>query len=419
MGKLKPLKTNIEASEKIVPGIILNNEASEEILTTEKKKWVMQQYSSGFFADVRYYIAMNNEYPSHTCYANQDIEAVYLLKLLKENMGAKVVYSYNTVYKTNERMMTRYTVGFPNSRYLLHATQIQEFREYYEPSDFMLKDVDFDGHVYTSQLDFHHPAEDSEFRDMDLEKKFKYYLDYCTLKKKSKRPEIYMIESSDGNFSLQSHTVNEDFEIKDLDLNYGNGFSKFHDELMKRFMNETKGLILFHGEPGTGKTYYIRHLLRKMAVNKKLVIYMPPNMVDYLIQPGFMSFLSDEVNQWARSGYFCVLLIEDAEPLLAARHSETRIQGVTNLLNITDGLLNDILRMQIICTFNVPLKKLDKALLRPGRLLARKEFKPLSQLDANILASRLGIKHNFKSSSSLAQIYSFLKNKNTLIHDVE
>jgi hypothetical protein len=62
---------------------------------------------------------------------------------------------------------------------------------------------------------------------------------------------------------------------------------------------------------------------------------------------------------------------------------------------------------------------LDKALLRPGRLLARKEFKPLPPLDANILASRLGIKHQFKTPASLAKIYSMLKNKNTLIHDVD
>jgi ATP-dependent 26S proteasome regulatory subunit len=111
-------------------------------------------------------------------------------------------------------------------------------------------------------------------------------------------------------------------------------------------------------------------------------------------------------------------LIEDAEPLLAARQSETRIQGVTNLLNMTDGLLNDMLNLQIICTFNVHLKKLDKALLRPGRLLARKEFKPLPPLDANILAQRLGIKYHFDSSASLSEIYAMVSNKSTLIHDV-
>src|ERR1035438_2456547 len=146
---------------------------------------------------------------------------------------------------------------------------------------------------------------------------------------------------------------------------------------------------------------------------------MPPNMVDHLVEPSFMTFLSSEVKHYSEQGLFCVLLIEDAEPLLAARDSGVRIQGVTNLLNMTDGLLNDMLNLQIICTFNVDLKKLDSALLRPGRLLARKEFVALSELDANLLAQRLGIKHQFKKPATLGEIYALRKNQNTLIHEVE
>jgi hypothetical protein len=86
---------------------------------------------------------------------------------------------------------------------------------------------------------------------------------------------------------------------------------------------------------------------------------------------------------------------------------------------MTDGLLNDMLKLQIICTFNVDLKRLDSALLRPGRLIARKEFKPLSELDANILAQRLGIKYHFTAPATLGEIYAMRKNQNTLVHDVD
>ena len=144
---------------------------------------------------------------------------------------------------------------------------------------------------------------------------------------------------------------------------------------------------------------------------------MPPNMVDYLVEPSFMTFLSQTVTSFSAAGKFCVLLIEDAEPLLASRNTGGRIQGVTNLLNMTDGLLNDMLKLQIICTFNVDLKELDAALLRPGRLIARKEFKALGEIEANLLAQSLGIKHHFTSPATLSEIYAMLKNKNTLIHD--
>jgi len=86
---------------------------------------------------------------------------------------------------------------------------------------------------------------------------------------------------------------------------------------------------------------------------------------------------------------------------------------------MTDGLLNDMLNIQIMCTFNVDLKKLDSALLRPGRLIARKEFKQLSVLDANLLAQRLGIKHHFDEPASLGEIYAMKKNRSILIHDVK
>ena len=254
---------------------------------------------------------------------------------------------------------------------------------------------------------------------LNFEKKIDQLLDKHIIYQKPEKPTIYMIEAGSNGWEMESHAMDDDFEITDLDINYGYGFSKFHEQLMQRFENETKGLILFHGKPGTGKTYYIRHLLTKMVASGNVVVYMPPNMVDHLVEPGFITFLHKEIIQWADDGYFCVLLIEDAEPLLAKRQEGVRIQGVTNLLNMTDGLLNDMLKLQIICTFNVDLKRLDSALLRPGRLIARKEFKPLSELDANLLAQRLGIKHHFKKPATLGEIYAMLKNKNTLIHDVE
>ena len=86
---------------------------------------------------------------------------------------------------------------------------------------------------------------------------------------------------------------------------------------------------------------------------------------------------------------------------------------------MSDGILNDLLNVQIICTFNVSVKKLDSALLRPGRLIARKEFKALSVIDANRLAQRIGVKHHFTEPATLGEIYALQKDSNTLVHDVD
>jgi hypothetical protein len=401
-------------------------------LTAKQTEWVSEAIvPNDYFPIFRYYAAMYNDTPSLVTYTGPFIEAHELLEELKENMDAQVVHSFSTVWDQQGEVVVRYVLSFPeHPGYLLRACHIQgQSAEEFEIPEFMQPEDDDAEIVYLSQLELLRPSDISGRRGSDdedfpseareFEQELEDYINKCSLKKKPDQPTIYMIETANNGFSLVSHPVNNDFEIKDLDVNYGYGFTQFHNELMQRFNTQTKGLVLFHGLPGTGKTYYIRHLLRKMATGNKAVIYMPPNMVDHLVEPAFMTFISNEVKEFSEEGNFCVLLIEDAEPLLAKRQEGVRIQGVTNLLNMTDGLLNDMLNLQIICTFNVDLQRLDSALLRPGRLIARKEFKALSELDANLLASRLGIKHHFTAPATLSEVYALLKDKSTLIHDVD
>jgi len=391
-----------------------------EELTDEQAKWLADDVTTADkFPFMRYYTLMNNEVPSAITYTGPNIEAFALLDELKDSLQAQEVHSYGTVWENNGDQISRYTLTFPrNKGYMLVALGIGSHwaAEYEVPSN--MKNYD-EGYLHFSQFQLLRPSDAGGNRDEYFEAQLEECIRRCSLNKKPDKPVINMIEVSGGNFAMHEHAVDDDFEIKDLDINYGYGFEKFHTQLMKRFNSSKKGLVLFHGQPGTGKTYYIRHLLRKMMSNKKVVIYMPPNMVDHLVEPAFMTFLSGEIQRWSSSGFFCVLLIEDAEPLLAKRQEGVRIQGVTNLLNMTDGLLNDMLNLQIICTFNVDLRKLDSALLRPGRLIARKEFKALSEIDANVLGKRLGIDHHFKGKATLGEIYSLRKDQSTLIHDVD
>ena len=391
-------------------------------LTINEAQWLAEAGSLNEpFSILRYYAIKNNEVPSQDTYVNMDIEAIVLMKELMAGLDAKVLHSTKLENRDGVHKLIRYTLGFPNDAYLLHAVQISpRDADNYKVPEFMKEDNDEPYYVYLSQFSLFLPSIASGRRDREFEDRLKEYIYKCTLKEieVEEKPVIYMIEVNNTGFHLQEHSVDDNFEIKNLDIHYGYGFEKFHNDLMNRFKHETKGLVLFHGEPGTGKTYYIRHLLRKMPANNKIVIYMPPNLVDHLVEPSFMTFLSNEIASHSSDGNFCVLLIEDAEPLLAQRDSGSRIQGITNLLNMTDGLLNDMLNLQIVCTFNVHLKQLDKALLRPGRLIARKEFKAMNALDANRLANQLGIKHHFSSKATLSEVYSMLKDKNTLIHDV-
>ena len=155
------------------------------------------------------------------------------------------------------------------------------------------------------------------------------------------------------------------------------------------------GLYLFHGQPGTGKSTYIRYLIND--INKR-VIFLPPKLAGNMDDPSFVKILIAEKN--------AVLVIEDAENLLASREKGNN-SAIAMLLNITDGLLGESLGIQVICTFNCKLDNIDKALLRKGRLKALYEFKKLSVTKSITLLENLGITDIFvEEPMTLADIFN-------------
>jgi len=155
-----------------------------------------------------------------------------------------------------------------------------------------------------------------------------------------------------------------------------------------------KGLVLLHGKPGTGKTSYIRYLITQL---KKNVIFLPPNMATALTNPDLIPTLIDNPNS--------IFVIEDAENIILDREKGGN-SSVSALLNLSDGLLSDCLNIQIICSFNTDVSRIDSALLRKGRLIAKYDFQDLAIEKANKLSEKLGYEPNFTSPKSLAEIYN-------------
>lgn len=147
-----------------------------------------------------------------------------------------------------------------------------------------------------------------------------------------------------------------------------------------------------HGLPGTGKTTYLRHLIGNM---KKKVLFVSPSVAGNLMNPEFIDLLIDNPN--------AVLVIEDAENIIMDRKYSSN-SSVSNLLNISDGLLSDCLNVQIICTFNSALNLVDSALLRKGRLIAKYEFGKLDVAKAQRLSDHLGLYQKIVKPMTLAEI---------------
>ena len=114
--------------------------------------------------------------------------------------------------------------------------------------------------------------------------------------------------------------------------------------------------------------------------------------------PSFLSFLIKHVTN-------SILIIEDSEQLLISRKINTQ-NAVPALLNFTDGILADVLNIQVICTFNAELPTIDPALLRRGRLITKYNFLPLAVDKANALMSDHGIEYVTDKPLTLAEIFN-------------
>lgn len=227
----------------------------------------------------------------------------------------------------------------------------------------------------------------------------------CRLDKLKSKPHINMIVQTSMGLDTAEVNIDTNYSLDDLDLHYGDGFSTFHNALINRIANTDKGIVMFHGSPGTGKTHYIRRLISQLNQCDKKVILIPKHIFSALETPAFNDFMLENF-----AGKKIVFIIEDAEAIIAKRKSDDSIRSelVSTLLNMTDGILNDILNIQVILTFNTDLSRIDEALLRKGRLIARHEFLYLDKNEAEKLAKHIGVSlFENKTSYSVADIYSY------------
>ena len=200
------------------------------------------------------------------------------------------------------------------------------------------------------------------------------------LTKEKPKNSLYILSKEFGGFGFKPFAL--DGKKLDLDINkhYNDDFAEVDVRIRSCITENENGLVLLHGKPGTGKTSYLKNLVKN---SERDVIYIPAEMVKSIGSPGLIDCL------FGKKG--AVLFVEDAEEALLERNSGgSDSAAVSTLLNITDGFLADVLQLTVFCTFNSRYDQIDHALTRKGRILVKYEFKELSASKvSDIIGERL------------------------------
>lgn len=211
------------------------------------------------------------------------------------------------------------------------------------------------------------------------------------------RKNRYGIECE--NVVLEAGTV---LGEESFSLHYPEGTDGWHKSFVEKLSNRKHGLSILEGKPGTGKTSYLRHLMGSLNETHRFYFIAPSNL-GILSEPDFIGFWGKERLLYA--DYKLAVILEDADTALMTRATDNNAQA-SAILNLSDGMLADFLRLQIICTINCRADEIDQAFLRPGRLLCHRIFERLDPSQAARLAASMGIELPHARDYSLAEVFA-------------
>ncbi len=149
-------------------------------------------------------------------------------------------------------------------------------------------------------------------------------------------------------------------------------------------------VLVWSGEPGTGKTSAIRALLRAWQPWCRAHLVADPEkffgdaayLIEVMSSPTVHISRPRLAHEGQRSRRWNLVVCEDADDFISKAARRRTGSGLGRLLNLADGLLGQGLNTILLLTSNTRGDELDPALLRPGRCLANIQFSRFAAAEA-------------------------------------
>jgi len=170
--------------------------------------------------------------------------------LEKEFKMSKVIFNDTEYNLKREKYIANREVWYIDDGYMLNIWTSESRNIYANPElDVKLNQHDqlIEGNTILV------PPKHSHRVNNDIEKRLIDTFKTTTIVEYERNSIGMMSVEGSGDLYVKEFTLDKKFKINDLDLHYGENFKKFHTELFKKLKTDKKGLVLLHGDPGTGK----------------------------------------------------------------------------------------------------------------------------------------------------------------------
>jgi hypothetical protein len=255
---------------------------------------------------------------------------------------------------------------------------------------FIIIDRNLDNSI-VSDLVFYYKSE-KEFKEVQkiVEELNSCLVDFC---ENESLNNLNTLQINNGTLEIEPLEIDHN-KTETIELFYNQKTIKSVNKLAKKLKNNDKGLSIFYGEKGTGKTSILHYLSTKVD---KIIIYIPINLIETTItDPSFRKFL--------RKYHQPIIVIDDCENIFNDILQRTNSIS-SNLIQMVDGLLSDYFPINVICIFNEKQSTdIDETLFDCNNFIDEIEFNYLTIEESEELSGHLGFNKKYKNKNKLVDI---------------